>query len=87
MEPLLPAKAISITYSECVSVALVMQRIILSSLACPALPYFSTLPHKHYDFSVNDIEHKTCVLIFSTPLLKSFLILRVLQRSSHKQFS
>jgi hypothetical protein len=44
-------KAISITYCECVSVALVIQhakrmrRIILSSVACPAAPYFSTLSY------------------------------------------
>ena len=42
-------KAISITYSECVSVTLVMQNamrtrlIILSSVACQTLPYTSTL--------------------------------------------
>ena len=41
-------KAVSVTYSECVSVALVirhaksMRSIILSSVACLALPYFST---------------------------------------------
>jgi len=39
-----------------VSVALVIQHqkrmrpIILSPVACLALPYFSTLPHKRYDF-------------------------------------
>jgi hypothetical protein len=41
-------KALSIKYYECVSVALVIQdamrmrRIILPSVACLALPYFST---------------------------------------------
>ena len=44
-----PGIAISITYSECVSVALVilpamrMRRVILPAVACLALPYFSTL--------------------------------------------
>ena len=53
-------RAISITYSECVFVALGIQhtkrvyRIILPSMACPAVPYFSTLfmndtiPKKNY---------------------------------------
>jgi len=44
------------TYSECVFVALGIQtamhmrHIILSSVACRALQYFSTLWHKRRDF-------------------------------------
>jgi hypothetical protein len=30
--------------------AMRMRRIILSSVAYPAVPYFSTLPHASYDF-------------------------------------
>ena len=43
-------------YSECVAVALVfqhakwMRRIILSPVACPSVPYFSTFSHKRRDF-------------------------------------
>jgi hypothetical protein len=57
-------KIISVTYSECVSVALVIQhakrmrRMVLSNVARLALPYFSTLFHKFYDFRKNVIERK-----------------------------
>ena len=63
----------SITYSACVSVALVIQHakrvrtIVLSFMACLALPYFSTLFHKvQYFWEKKIIVHKMCVLIFST---------------------
>ena len=45
-------KLMSITYYECVFVALItqramrMRRFILSSVACPALQYISTLSHE-----------------------------------------
>jgi hypothetical protein len=57
-------KAVIITYSECVSVALVirhakrMRRIILSSVARLAVPYVCTFPHKRHDFRKTVTEHK-----------------------------
>jgi len=52
-------------------------RAILSSVACPTLQYFSTLSHKRHDLGEKVIEHKTCVLIFSTA---TFIILRSTQQ-------
>jgi hypothetical protein len=52
----------SITYSECVSVALIIQNakrmshIILPPMACQDEPYFSTLSHKRRDFLKKVIE-------------------------------
>jgi hypothetical protein len=46
----------SITYSRCASITLVIQRakrvrrVIMSPVACMAVPYFTTLSHKRYDF-------------------------------------
>jgi hypothetical protein len=39
-----------------------MRRIILSSVACPALPYFSTSSHKQHDFREKVIEHEFFIL-------------------------
>jgi hypothetical protein len=39
---------------------------ILSSVTLPSLESFSTLSHKRHDFRKTVIEHKMCVLIFST---------------------
>ena len=74
-------KAISITYSECVFVALGIQRgmrcAILLSKACPALQYFSTLSHKRPDFRGGGvIEHKLWAWSFSTSSSETFFILR-----------
>jgi hypothetical protein len=61
-----------------------MRRIILSSVACPALQYFSTLSHKWYNFQKNLLSGK-CVFWFSLQLWsKTFFILRRNQRDRIK---
>ena len=58
-----------------------LHRIKLSSEACPALPYFSTLSHNRQDFSEKKVlEHIMYVLIFSTTFPEIFFILRRIQR-------
>jgi hypothetical protein len=70
-------KAVSIAQSECVSAASAIQhakrvrRIVLPSVVCPAVPHFSALPHKRYDFREKVTEHKTCVLVFSTASVRN----------------
>ena len=66
-------KAISITYSEFVFVALVIQqamrmrRIILSSVGCLIVPYFPTLSYTaRFSGGKKITEHKIRVLIYST---------------------
>jgi len=83
-------KAISITYSECVSVALVIQHamhmhpIILSSAACPVLQISSTLSHKGHDFR-KTLRDVNCAFWFSLQLLsETFLILRRYKRGMIK---
>ena len=74
-------KTVSISYSECVSVTLVIRhatpmRCIILSVPCLALPHFSTLPYTLHDFRKQIIEHKY-ILPFSSELLsETFLIPR-----------
>jgi hypothetical protein len=82
----------SITYSECVFVALVIQHamrmphIIWLSVACQAVPCFSTLTHKRHDFRKIFMEHKMRLLIFSTVSSETFLILRGTERDMKKKY-
>jgi hypothetical protein len=62
-------KAISITNSECVYLALgihnaMRTRATLSSVSCAALQYFSTLSHKLLDFRRKKLFYIKCVTIF-----------------------
>ena len=56
-----------------------MRRVILSSVACLAVLYFSVLSHKRYDFSKKVIDIK-CVLVSCTNFYEIFNIVRRIQR-------
>jgi len=43
-----------------------MRRIILLSVACLAVTYFSTFSHQQHSFREKVIEYNMCVLIFFT---------------------
>ena len=87
-------KAIRVTYSGCVFVALVTQHVmhmrctVLSSVVCASLQYFSTFSRERHDFRGEKIiQYKMCVFICSTNLSETFLILRIIQRDMiHKVY-
>jgi hypothetical protein len=71
--------AVRITYSECVSVALVVQlakrmrRVLLWCMSSLAVSYFSTLSPRRHDFRGGITELKMRILVFSTTFfLKHF---------------
>ena len=59
------------TYSECVFVALLIQRakrmrrVILSYVDCLGLQYFSALSHKRHDLGGGELLNKNCVFCVS----------------------
>src|SRR5215469_2744427 len=74
-------RGISITYSTCVSVALIIQQakrmrgVLLPSVACPDLPYFSTLILKRHDFRGENVwKTNVCFDFLQKLFLKYFLL-------------
>ena len=56
-------------FLECVSVTSVTQ---YTSVACPILPYSSTLYHKRHNLKKKNVEEKICVLIFFTNFVHNY---------------
>ena len=86
-------KAISITHSAFLFVALVFQHAVrvcaaLSSVACPASQYFSTLSYKRDDFRRTLLKIKCVFLVSVKPpppfFSETFLILRRIQQDMIK---
>jgi hypothetical protein len=59
-----------------------MRRIILSSVACSALPYFSTLRRKRHDSRKKVFERKECFDFLYN--FETFLILRRIRPDMHR---
>jgi hypothetical protein len=75
-------RAISITYSECVSVTLSIQH---AKCTCHSvvLSVASLAPHYLINSTIfikKVTEHKACILTFSTKLSKTFPIIRIIQQ-------
>jgi hypothetical protein len=74
-------KAISVTYSESVFVALSIEHAKRMPHLLPVrLHHILPHSHKRHGFRTSDIENKMCVLIFLDLLSEIFLILRGSER-------
>jgi len=84
----LGGKAISVTYSECVFVALGIQHVIpmrhIFVCALPLSTVFFHISHKRKNFSEYVIEHKKCFDFLYEICLENFLILRRNERDMIK---
>jgi hypothetical protein len=75
-------QAINIKYFECAYSCLSyvavkrMRRVLLPSVACPAVPYLTTLSHNRHGFKGKVFQHKMCILFLSAFFSETFLILR-----------